>query len=192
MFEFGVRGQFIEDLFRVKVAVHVERIKEHEAQQIVGNITGGNTCQPLEETQQFLLAGQFHELQHDTEAGVVLLVCGIALGEVEQGVLELRQKWKEVGGEVGGNLEQILEGGGNVPAFRPLVQHDGQDGRERQAVRLVVLDENFREVAELAQRHRGIDGALVLEEQIEKRLAATDEDGKEQVGVDLLETGFDE
>ena len=56
----------------------------------------------------------------------------------------------------------------------------------------VVLGENFGDVAKQAQRHGRIGRALVLEKKVEQGFALAAANGEEQVGMDLLQAGFDE
>jgi hypothetical protein len=46
------------------------------------------------------------------------------------------------------------------------VEHKWQDWWQRQAMLLVVLEQDFENVAEHPQRHGRIDRALVLEKQV--------------------------
>lgn len=136
----------MEDLFDVKIAVGMQGVKQELTEKTVGELLDQRFRQPLEELQQLALASQFHELQHDPQAGVAFLGGRIALGQIEQGVLELRQEGQEIGGEFVRQIKQILEGTGDVPGIRPLVQHDGQDRWQRHPMCLVVLDEDFHDV----------------------------------------------
>jgi hypothetical protein len=87
-------------------------------------------------------------------------------------------------------LEEISEIGGDVPGFGSLVKHEGEDGREGEAVGFVVSGVDFGHVGKQAEWHGRVRFALVLEEEVEEGLAVSDVDGKEEVRVDLLEAGF--
>ena len=180
------------DFFDVKIAVGMEGVEQHQAEQIVRQLPRRKSSKPLKKAQKFLLAGKLHQVQHRTKAGVGLLTCGIKAGEIEQCVLELGQERQQVSGQSIRQCEEVLEGGRYAPSFRSLMEDEGKNWWERQAFGFVMLDEDFRQVSEQAQGHGRIRTALVLEEEIEKSLTPGDVDREQKVGVDLLEAGFDE
>ena len=88
----------------------------HESQQGIGQFRGRKTGQPLEESQQFFLPGQLHELQHHAHPGVRFLFRRIETRQIQQRMVELRQERPQRRGEVLRQLEEILE----IPAQEPV------------------------------------------------------------------------
>lgn len=176
----------------VKVAVGVQGVEEHAGEQGVGDLPGHRVSQPFEEPEELPLTGEFHQHQHDARGGIAWVGGRIEAGQVKQGVTERGQEGEQVGGQVVGQVKKVGEGGGNSPPVRSLVHDHGKDGRQRQAVALLMAGEDLQDVAKQAQRHRRIDGALVFEQEVEQRLSAAKAGGEEEVGVGLLERGFDE
>ncbi len=152
----------------VKVAVGVQGVEQHQSQQRVRKLIRGTAGQPLEKPQQLLFTGQLHQLQHRAEPQVVPAAAGIEAGEVEQRVLKLRQIRQERPAGLRRQIEKILKCGGYAPCLRPLMQDEGEHRRKRETAGPVVFGENFRQVAQQAQRHGGVRRALVLEKEIEQ------------------------
>ncbi len=97
------------NFFRVKIAVRMQRLEQHESQQGIGQFRGRKTGQPLEESQQFFLPGQFHELQHYAHPGVRFLFRRIETRQIQQRMVEMRQERPQRRGEVLRQLEEIRE-----------------------------------------------------------------------------------
>jgi hypothetical protein len=51
------------DFRGVKVAVGVECVEQHEAEELVGKFPGGEAGDPLKKAQLFLFAGELHQLR---------------------------------------------------------------------------------------------------------------------------------
>ena len=103
------------------------------------------------------------------------------LGEVEQQVAEGWLERPQMRRERGVLRQKILKGGGNRPPLRPLVQHERQDGRQRQAVLFFMPGPDFGHVAQQPQGHGGLHGGLMLEEQVEQQGICTGRNAEQQV-----------
>ena len=68
----------------------MKRVEQHHAKQNVREFLGGESGQPMEKAQRFLLAGEFHQLQDDAQARVVLPGGRVEAGEIEQRMVEFR------------------------------------------------------------------------------------------------------
>lgn len=71
------------------------------------------------------------------------------------------------------------------------MKDERQDGWQRQAVGFLAMQEDFRDIAKHPQRHHGIHGALVLEQEVKQRFSPAKLGGKQQIRMDLLQVGFD-
>ncbi len=55
------------DLLCVKIAIGMKGVEEEQAEEGFREFAGWELCEPLEEAEEFLAAGEFHQLEDDAE-----------------------------------------------------------------------------------------------------------------------------